>query len=296
MNKPQTVLILGAGASIPYGFPSGGQLIEKLADLFSNDEYQRELGNDLFDEDQINYAKQLRECVKDPIGYYSIDALIACRPNLSNIARKVVVDVILKAENFNINNPVIDKDDDWYKEMFSQLLIEPNPESILHNNISILTFNYDRSLEYYIIRSLMRRFEELSWEKAFEIVSKLDIIHINGSLGELSKNNIYGLIASNHDILFISENKRLLETKLNKIHNLINKANRIIFLGVGYHNDNMKLLKSDGPFKKGLASGTGVNLGEKEKSQLCLKWGVEIAHPTLKSLTFLKNNIGDLKE
>ena len=49
------------------------------------------------------------------------------------------------------------------------------------NKVSFVTFNYDRSLEHFLCRSLANSFAKTEAE-AGEVISKIPIIHLHGRL------------------------------------------------------------------------------------------------------------------
>ena len=70
----------------------------------------------------------------------------------------------------------------WYEYLFNEL--STNFCDFEKNQLSILTFNYDRSLEHYLLTSLQNSYDK-SIEECAEKLSKIPIIHLHGDLGAL---------------------------------------------------------------------------------------------------------------
>lgn len=115
------------------------------------------------------------------------------------------------------------------------------------SGISFITFNYDRCLEaalYLFVRS-----QGLNDGDASSLLSKLDIYHAYGSLGPLSE---YGSLSKRsefhwYEILNSSQRIKTFHEEIESEHQLkirdcINRSEKIVFLGFGYHSQNLELL------------------------------------------------------
>jgi len=79
---------------------------------------------------------------------------------------------------------------DWYRLLFLNLATEKLEDFRDKNeNLIIVTFNYDRSLEYYLINYLINflnnNYLGYKKEEYFEQYNKISIKHIYGSFGEI---------------------------------------------------------------------------------------------------------------
>jgi hypothetical protein len=126
------------------------------------------------------------------------------------------------------------------------------PEAIFEH-VAFIVFNYDRCLEQFFIHSL-RNYFGLQIEDARAIVAKhLRVIHPYGLLEPLSHNNPYGWDFRKHG----SPGHRLFEMARNirtfsevqadkgeeaQIKQWVSAADRLIFLGFGFHQQNVTLL------------------------------------------------------
>jgi hypothetical protein len=122
------------------------------------------------------------------------------------------------------------------------------------NKLSIITFNYDRSLEQFFFSALLHRFGRNEWETA-EAISHIPVIHVHGHLGELPwKADRAGEIRPYTNEL-TAETLRIASQSIKIIHedidntaeferarSLIQGAQRLFFLGFGYHPKNLQRL------------------------------------------------------
>jgi hypothetical protein len=175
MIRFPTVLVIGAGASIPYGFPSGKSLRDTICSpIFINSikcPYEKAKAEDFvraFRDSHIN----------------SIDAFLSRRTEHVEIGKLAIAKIISKAENPDVfRNSIAD---DWYSLLWNKIVSGIHSIDDLHkNNIKIVTFNYDRSLEYFLHMSMMNTFK-VSYKAALEALKCIPIIHFYGQLGELS--------------------------------------------------------------------------------------------------------------
>jgi len=288
MIDTPTVLILGAGASKPYGYPLGSELKDKV--IHSLDAMvENESG--WVDELDINpflvkdFTKKFKDS-KRP----SIDSFLAKqKEEFTEIGKIAIVDAISKCEKPEIVDPkrlksnnTMDHIDDWYSYLI-EILYECDVDQI-GRNLSIISYNYDRSLEYFFLRPLQGTFKELeSIEDCAKKIAKIPIIHMYGRLEPLpwekhlyNSNNAsrdYGEKCSSDDLLKISKNIKLIQEAKNNVtkydaDNLIKRANKIYFLGMDlYRNrENVNLLDVslfDG--KTLVATGYSLELGERNR-------------------------------
>lgn len=239
ITKP-TVLILGAGASNHLGYPLGGQLINSICNSKIISEFKA-INNKNFSDDLINsFIHNLSRAQ-----YYSIDSFIEKNNVYLNIGKVFISFVLKKYEMidnlFPPNNP------GWYQYLFN-CLCDGSINNIGKNKLTIITFNYDRSLECYLHESLKARYQ-LSDESASRYLNKIKIIHIHGTLGKYPKYN-YSSDLTLKDLLTISRGIKIIHELENdpisfcsreylKCFKYLSKADYIYFLGFGFHLDNI---------------------------------------------------------
>jgi hypothetical protein len=180
MIKNSTVLILGAGASCPYGLPLGAELrnsICGMADGHSALAFALHKYADIDIEEIKNFARQFqRSHIK------SIDAFLAKRSEFTDIGRLAIAAALIEKENPEKLLNAIDTEH-WYSYMWNLMIQDINDISQLQfNKIKFITFNYDRSLEYFLLVATRNTFG-VDDEKAQQALKGLGVLHVYGSLG-----------------------------------------------------------------------------------------------------------------
>jgi hypothetical protein len=250
----QTVLILGAGASAPYGYPTG----EKLkADIISG------LGDDSSDLFRVlcdfNQAPALLDELRDGLYYAdtpSIDVFLEHNPHLLPVGKLAISALLVwyeaKAAYGN---------SDWYQYLYRYLTNGLGPlEDFEAHRLSVVTFNYDRSLEHYWFTALQKLLNE-SEERVANTLARIPIVHFHGSLGMLpwqpaaSKSGSYvrpygvtepqGIVIpqSANCINIIHEVDPLSHKPLDTAVSLLEDADHIVILGFGFHGVNVRRLR-----------------------------------------------------
>lgn len=187
MIHKNTVLIIGAGASKPFGFPTGAELRSEICSGLREGTLLYEIlircqqDKNLL----VNFREEFQRS-----GINSIDSFIAYRNNYYDVGRMVISSIIAQKENieklYSANG--IQGNSDWYQVLWNLMLGgTTEPQDLLKNKIRFITFNYDRSLEQYLLEAIKCTFD-LDADGAFEILSQIPIKHVYGSLGEYSRN------------------------------------------------------------------------------------------------------------
>jgi len=257
MITENTLFILGAGASVPYGFPTGRQLRRIICREFL-EHYKHLIGykggtHDKYDEVQIagHFANTFSRS-NTP----SIDLFLARNQDFSEIGKKAIALSIWRSEiNSNFGEDV-DQEQDWYTYLFERMTEQfTNPHDynrISKNDISFITFNYDRSLEYFLYDSIINSFTKIPRTRPpSDEFFPFKVHHVYGKLAELPwQNNQYSLEYKPKLSLpifnTIYENIRVIYDRTdNNIKHLkeeISKAKKIFFLGFGFAKENLDVL------------------------------------------------------
>lgn len=277
MNK--TTLILGAGFSIPYGYPSGEKLIK---DLLFKDPTDTEHYSE-FD------LKELQNAIKANQAK-SIDKFLLENSKYEKLGKKLIAEELLSAEKRYLTKRDNPKE---YDAMNSDDLIKLILNSIDEEDFekyNIITFNYDRHLEYVIYEKLYLKHQDVN--KALKCLSKLKIIHVHGRMIPFEHEDInvhivsYGLNRNDHNGFNMRNHKILTNKYINyavdNIHTvytnnsglneevvkMIKEATRVFFLGFAYDELNMNLL---GITKENAKLRTPYNWKDKTVAGTCLK-------------------------
>ncbi len=253
MITTPTVLVLGAGASCPYGFPTAKQLRNDICEAFSNRDTpaNRLLG------DNAAPAEKFLE-FRDAFwksGTSSVDAFLERRPEFLDIGKFAIAYCLIPYEDEkNLYHPPA-PDADWYLYLSKRL--NWSFDEFENNKLSIITFNYDRSLEHYLFTSLLN-WHGRSVDDCIEKFSKLPIIHVYGQLGKIpypqrdcrqylplgeDEKIVPGaVVGASQGITLLHEK----ESELREVHNLLTAAERVCFLGFGYNPLNLARLQLEG--------------------------------------------------
>lgn len=195
MIKRKTVFVLGAGAHIPYGFPDGRGLIAKIIGFLPStggrgtgtggftevfwDLYSSSLG-------QLGslYVQFRRELAQS--GHASIDSFLAThasRMGYPELGKLAVAYALLPLE-FKYTFARGAKDD-WMSYLFEYMFHgcrDSIDDFVANNNVSFVTFNYDRTLEHFFAIRLAATYG-VDMAKAWEAAKRIPIVHVYGSLG-----------------------------------------------------------------------------------------------------------------
>ncbi len=270
MIKNKIVLILGAGASAPYGFPLGRDLmwevIRKIEteNMFNNLLIQ--LGFKL--NHQREFANELKIAMQP-----SLDAFLENRgKDFMEIGKAALAAALIPYENaqdlMKTDFELSPNSGRWYNYLLNLL---GNRDEFAQNNLSIITFNYDRSLEYFLYYALRPRFG-IDDQNAIELIQAIRVVHIYGQLGKPQFLDQSGRLYNGE---VDAEIIKKLASEINIIHedvgttpnlvkaqHLIQQADLLVFLGFGYHRMNVDRLKiRDYYVSRGMLQAVGTGYG-----------------------------------
>jgi len=283
MIKEKTVFVLGAGASKPFGFPTGAELKTNICKNFIDKlkicdlEKLRDIG--LFPDEILRRAQLFINSFAGTPDL-SIDSYININESFSYLAKKAIIFEILNCEKKlqdKFSTDTINIDYDWFGYLFREMLEETySLETFFTNKVSFITFNYDSSLEYLFLKSLKNQFIDSEIKEILKFNEKIKIIHVYGRVSNPFMENrqnikdgyrfgenayFYGFDDQDvNNILTISE--RSGEQNVD-IRNELNSAKRIFILGFGFNKENVDMLKFDANKEQWLFA-TGIGLTEKE--------------------------------
>lgn len=270
MITKSTTLILGAGASYDYGYPLGKELkddILKLSNCQNKDDRQIQrikesgplgqhntlvigAGDEMIRflinncDFEYQYIKQFNADFKfSP--KYSIDTFLENRPEFLAIGKVLIAISIMQKESETI---LFKNSNSWYYHLFNS--ISSNWESINNNKLNIITYNYDRSLEYFLVKSLMATYGK-TYQECIEMVDKIPIIHVHGTIGGHAFG--IGVRPYNHNLTphFIKEaasglniiTEGIKKDVYDKVHEILSNSENKFILGFGFDERNMENLK-----------------------------------------------------
>lgn len=170
------LFITGAGASIPYGFPSGWDLVRRVCSsgapvdegLTGKQEAQLESDFDARARQSLALSQQA-----------SIDEFLKGRQDLLDWGRVRIAQCILDCERVcDLGN--LNVKDDWLRMLRSKIRVDKTEP--LGSGISFATFNYDRVIEHFLAMTFEHSFN-YSPTDALRLMDEYPVYHLHGSVG-----------------------------------------------------------------------------------------------------------------
>ena len=238
MLKRKTCLLLGAGASAHLGFPLGVQLKDKM--LWELNKHKDKQHDQIPDEIGMG-GEDLRTFFdKLAFGHWtSPDAFLEKHPEFMTTGKYLICRCLADAES----EWGVASNRGWYDRLISAIHVE-NASQLKDNQLSIITFNYDRSIDFRLHKYVENQFGIESTEAWQLLTDAVPLIHLHGTLGDYPKWE-YGHQADFHDrandIKIVSEIADNLPA-FREASELLNNADRVVVLGFGFGADNVRRL------------------------------------------------------
>lgn len=296
MIKKRITLVLGAGASKPYGFPTGLELMQEILDDIKpnvRSEFFKTLRDFDITEDEID---SFYSCLSDS-GLLSVDAVLEHRTKFMRVGK---IAMTLKLSEYEIEENLFKLDrtgKSWYQHLWIELNV-PFDE-FDKQKLSIITFNYDRSLEHYLYTKMRKLHSDKPESLCADKIKSIPIIHVHGQLGEYWEQDdnwrSYEKGIFRDQIEIISEQLKVVtedkstSPEYNRAHQILSKSSEIHFLGFGYHLRNLERLKIKNVLKQ--KRGSGYNLSDGQALIIRGNSGIDIDNEHGEILDYLKNNV-----
>lgn len=181
-------------------------------------------------------------------GVESVDAFLELRPEFQRIGKQAIALALDPCETGHL---FLDGDGRWYRYLYSQIR-PPRVEDLSKNALSIVTFNYDRSLTHFLHVALQHSFD-LKPEEAASALADIPIVHVHGVLGrfpwetESDPSRDYGqridgdeMLASVTGLIRVAHEDSTGDPAFSEARRLIEKAEVICFLGCAFHKANLE--------------------------------------------------------
>jgi hypothetical protein len=320
ISKP-TVFVFGAGVSMPYGFPSGKALLNQIYEATKPTTKQN-----MEDGEPSLYAieKMLREefgaASVTEFGeelymsqQASIDAFLEHRTEFMKIGKTAIALCLARKENADNLLSMNVRDKGCYQYLFQKM--NSDWASFTENKVAFITFNYDRSLEEYLFTALKYTYGKTDDDCA-PLINQIPITHVHGSLGSLPWQSPKGIPYTNKyistsagkifsglyrermrdNIIVISEGQDT-SPEFQRAFELMTGAERIYFLGFGYHPTNLHRLRFTelpkngsytGAHTKARIKGTALGMENAETLPVQVEWKIEVLDNSSDSLLFLR--------
>lgn len=268
VKKYSTVLILGAGASKPYGFPDGTELLEQIKGSLVQGHPFR---NKLLEEKYL--ASDLKELLLSLNDTQSdtIDEFLgapACKNSAiyTKIVKYAIAHTLLEQEkSVQLQSP-----NDWYKKLYVRIfgLLEDEPT----DDTAIITFNYDRSLEEYLCRThAAKQGMDANEARKSILIRRIPIVHVHGKLsssGYGGSDDFKTIVKASHGIIINTDKTAQDFKKIEKANALIRNARLVYILGFGYHDENMKKIGLHKQNSGQRITGTVLNMTDPQRNHI----------------------------
>jgi hypothetical protein len=266
MIQRPTVLILGAGASKPYGFPLAGELREQILDGLADDD--RPLARAItaieptHQQDVRDFFNKLR--LSDAP---SVDAFLeGNKPQYVDIGRLAIAGQLLTQDYGDNRFFPVDIRRHWYRFLWNRLHDEASVERLADNQVSVITFNYDLTLEYYLEAVIENKYNltrdaavklrraavpDLTRDAAVKLRrAAVPVIHLHGELRGTPRASqppdklSAGVIRKTADqISIVHDPLAAHNERFERAREVISKAEVVCFLGFAFHASNVRRLQ-----------------------------------------------------
>jgi hypothetical protein len=285
MIKLDTTFVVGAGASVDYGFPLGEPLTKRIAEALnmngSGDNKSRELIRTAIEvtcqrpsapRDMRQLFLQARVLQGALSTASSIDAFLdnhADNQDFELLGKLAIASCLITAECQSPLRPrsqgeVLDLtrvEKSWLSRLFKTVIapgVSKASVEQIFDHVSFVVFNYDRCIEHYLEHAIASHFL-LDLSTAASIVGRLRIVHPYGDLGMLRGSAGCVFFGQEHNpgthpagtsinamsqrLLTFTESKKAQGAEAKA---MISKAKRLVFLGFGFCEQNVELLRAPG--------------------------------------------------
>lgn len=257
-----TVLVLGAGASMPYGFPSGAELADRVLLELRRGEAFGKLLNERYGVHDLTIRDFIEAFPRS--GCDTLDEFVESPGNrkyLLLVKAAIVEDLIGRESDQSLLRPPAFtptdeglkrwREYDWLSYLIRQMRSGTTADNFgADNKLRVITFNFDRSFERRLFLALENAYG-IQAKEAGILRGSIDVLHMHGSLGgekwldenrpesrhykpEASieqRRELVGRLRLIHDEIDIND--------LNRAHSWLTSAHTICFLGFGFHRINL---------------------------------------------------------
>lgn len=254
MLKHSTVFILGAGASVDCYFPTGSGLLKRAQELDLEGVVSQCRPSQSFE--AVALSKVLQAT-----GDSSIDAMLEAQTDIRTAGKRLIARLLLQYETLHLRKQHAQhRARMWYGELW-RALRSSTIENFRSNPASIFTFNYDRSLEWFLLNALSAKHRD---KPAAAFAGALDCIgpwHVHGQLGSLPELAVTGLkqvpyggdepSLTDGNIADAADGIRIVDevnqsgppSELPRLWDALSKTSRVVFLGFGFAEENVRRLR-----------------------------------------------------
>ncbi len=287
-------------ASAPFGFPSGRKLRDDIIAGLSKDIAQpfQLLIAAGFDAQHIaSFRDELRHS-----GQPSVDVFLEYRREFIKVGKVAIAASLIPYED---ETRLWGGNDNWYEHLWKHL--GPSlMDDVAQSQLSVITFNYDRSLEHFLFSALRSAYNIGTDDAARYLREVIRIVHVHGKLGELPYadggrgiSRAYrpsdpsslkdAAVAAATTIRIVHEGAQE-DPEFVQARELIARAQMISFLGFGYLKSNVERLAVVNVSTNVSLHGTAFDLmdGERAAANGLMNNRVTLGNQLLGVLAFLR--------
>lgn len=286
-----------------FGFPSGEGLKKAVLTALGPNTARKFVAESLSLADE-SVIETFRNALRYS-GKASVDAFLEYRPEFLEVGKAAMAYALNQLE---IENQIYNAQENWYEHLFSRMNA---PFDEFHNNkLSIITYNYDRSIEHFLFNALLNTYGK-SRQDVHRKLQSIPIIHLHGQLGFLpwqsrdasltrpyaAPNDASGIVdtigIARRSIKIIHEASMVEGEDFQKARDVLAHSERLIFLGFGYDPVNLERLRIEYGNTSKHYYGTCVG---KEKAEIdeikgYFKNRFVNGHPSMKIKEFLRSEL-----
>lgn len=306
MFKNKTVFVVGAGGSFEVGLPIGDGLALNIADKL-NFKSGSEGGD--YEIDQAMQMMVGARYTRDMVPWYdashrisrsmplalSIDNYLHTHSNdeiVVKIGKLAIARCILEAErnsdlyvgphqqfDFHALHQVYrnkNRYPSWHNTFFKMLTENVKRDGLenVFENITIITFNYDRCIEHYLVHAFAQ-FMGMTLDESRALCGTLEIIHPYGKVGDYFGGETFTYFGDSLDrtrLFQISQQIRTFTEQVTEqdtielMRRRLSAAYNVVFLGFSYGEMNLDLLKARGDREFKTVIGTALDVSDSNKS------------------------------
>lgn len=292
-----TTLVIGAGAGVPYGFPTGDELKTMIQSSKNLQISPLTVIDDMF----MLEVSALRQRLAGS-GQESIDAWLAHNQALDAVGRICIAAELLPIEVNFVTRMAFATD--WLAYVFRRIFQGP---TTLGRQVRVVTFNYDHTWELAMLGMLQNSFG-FDYEHAARVAKAVPIVHVYGelqsqaglqALARLGSQTVFSQVVS-HDIDAASRGIKIIPHKrpeddplLTQAKQLVQSADEVVFLGFGWDDVNMRRIGAhisdvNWTNKNRRVIGTAYKCGKQVIESAKNRLGVECQLESMDCLTLLK--------
>lgn len=238
MIGPPTVLVIGAGASVPYELPTGRRLLDDA--INGARELVRELPplTGLRADDVQAFLDRLRTAECD-----SIDAMLERHVYDERVQRAGRAVIAYTLAPYLRRTTLTAPDADWVKFVWRRMADGAATFADLRRNrLHLVTFNVDKVIELKLTKAIEALYGTASAADVREFVETV-VVHVQGAIDHPSPHSVVTadwITTAMRDLRAIRE--PAYDLTLNIVRNLLEAAHVIACLGFGHHRDNVAKL------------------------------------------------------